>query len=743
MSGSKHIDRICVIVILFSLLLTVLFMNGGRFGLQVMADEDAERYSDSAYFTTNDRNADWDTGSACVITLDGSGGKISGSGAYFYDGDLVISASGYYVITGSLDDGSIIVDAYDNSKIWILLDGVDVNSPDSAALIVEQADKVFLTLAEGSANTFTGAETFSEEALEDGVSGAVFARDDLTVNAAGDGSGKLTVSAPAGHGIAANDDLVITGGTITVTAAEDAVHAHDSVKIMGASLDLTAGDDGVKVTNEAEGQGYFYMLSGSLAIVCAGDGIHAAGEITIDGGSFTIAAGDDGIHSDTSFVMTDGKISISECCEGIEAITIEIGGGDTLICSSDDGLNANGGSSGFGGGFGGDTGAQGNMNRDAGNAAASTDAGLATGTSTETWIRVTGGTLTVISETGRDADGLDSNGDIFIEGGTVLVSLVGSGGNCAIDCGSESGGVAEISGGTVIACGSSTMAESFDSTSTQASVFCSLSDMAEDGSTLTLTGADGSVLLEWEVPCSFNSVNLSSPEMRVGETYTLTIGGESQEITLEDTVTTSGTASGMGGGMGGFGGTGGFGGEGRPGSAGGFGGRRQWSQTGDQSADGSIWPAEQSGEAGQQAPSTGIPAGMSGDPSEMREIMEMVRSGETSELIERIENGDYPHITEMIENGQLPSLEELQEALESGDIGSLFRMPDGAARESGMAGQGPAGEEVSEPEADEGAQEAGQTVDPMTVIILIAASAAALLAGIFAVRRLEDPAGVR
>ena len=169
----------------------------------------------------------------------------------------------------------------------------------------------------------------------------------------------------------------------------------------------------------------------------------------------------------------------------------------------------------------------------------------------ETYISISGGNIMIVNEVGQDADGMDSNGDIKISGGTIYISLLGSGSNCAVDYASENGGVAEITGGTIIACGASSMAESFDSTSTQASILYNTSSVMEAGTTLAVKDADDNVLLSWEVPCSFSSALISCPEMKVGGTYTVLAGETSEEITLEDVSTTYGDAQGgmQGGGM--------------------------------------------------------------------------------------------------------------------------------------------------------------------------------------------------
>ena len=605
MSTHNTLDKICVAIVICSLVLTVLFMNGEALGITKIVDEDAEQNSDSAYFTTNDQNGSWDTTGAAVITLTGDGASISGNGAYVYDGNVVIAEAGRYVFSGNLEDGSIIVDTHDSSKVWILLDGVEINCSDDACIQVDQADKVFLTLAEGSENTLISGSAYSDTALSDGTDGAIFAHDDLTIN----GSGSLTVTAQYSHGISANDDLVITGGTITISAVDDAIHVNDSIRIKDAAIAATAGDDGLLTTNEVE-NGYLYIESGTLDITASGDGIHTTGDITVAGGETNISAGDDGIHSDASVYVQSGTILISDCYEGIEALIIDVSGGDVSINCEDDGFNANGGSGDMFGGGGqmgggrndgtsGHGGMQGSGTDDgmtgerptppdmgeegmtgerptppgmdeegttgerptppdmgeegmSGGMPAGQETETASGSGqssadtedVETYISISGGNIRIVNEIGQDADGLDSNGDIKISGGTIYISLLGTGSNCAVDYASESGGVAEITGGTIIACGASSMAEGFDSTSTQASILYNTSTVAEAGTTLTVTDADGSVLLSWEVPCSFSSALISCPEMKVGGTYTVSAGGTSEEITLEDVSTTYGDSQG-------------------------------------------------------------------------------------------------------------------------------------------------------------------------------------------------------
>ena len=589
MSTHKNIDRICVVVLVLTLLVTVAFMNGEKLGIRVVADEDAESYSGSTYFTEKDVDGDWaDNAYTTYITLDGSGGTIDGNGAYFLDGDLVISNGGWYVLTGTLEDGKIIVDAHDSSKVWIRLNGVTISCSDDACLRVDQADKVFLTLAEDTENSFSSGTVYSEEALADNTGGTIFSHDDLTIN----GSGSLSITAGFKHGIDVNDSLVITGGTITITAPQDGIHVSDSLRFMEASL--------------------------------------------------TIDAGDDAVHSDDELYIESGTVLINSCYEGFEAVTIDITGGDITMYPTDDGINANGGSStmGFGGRGGGGTNgmpsppdfsgrdmssmsntleggmpsmpgemsgtsstdgemsgmpSQGEMFSMPGemSGTTSTDGEMTSGmpsqgempstpgempgaaqtensdtddTATdekEPYIRISGGTLTIINATGRDADGLDSNGSIYIDGGDIRISLLGDGTNNAIDYGSESGGECIVTGGTILAFGGSGMAEEFSENCTQCAVLYNIGSTVEAGTLFSLLDQEGEEIISYTPECSYSSVSFSLPEMTVGETYTVVCGENSSELTMDSTAVSAGTTAGekIGGnagghafGMGGMGG---------------------------------------------------------------------------------------------------------------------------------------------------------------------------------------------
>ena len=518
MSTHKNIDLICVVVTVLAIVLAVLFMNGERLGIEKVVDEDSENSSGSVYFTNNDLNGAWDSARATKIVLKGDRASVSGSGAYVYNGDVIINGTGLYDVSGALSDGSIIVDAHGTSKVWVRLSGAEIYCSDNAAFRVEQADKVFLTLAEGADNRIESGAEFSQEALDANVKGALFARDDLTIN----GSGSLTVRSGYRHGIAANDDLVITGGTITVEAPRDAIHANDSLRLCDASLTLKGGDEGIDVDAV---DGYFYMPSGRVEIDAGDDGVCVEGDILFAGGELTVAAADDGIHSGASIYIYGGTVLLSECFEGIEAIAVELHGGEVTMYPHDDGINANG-----------------NVLNGFVTLPSAEAAQAGSDDAAETYVLVAGGSLTIVNRDAQDADGIDSNGSIYITGGTVRISLPDSGTNNAIDFGSENGGAARISGGTVIACGSYAMAEGFDADSEQCSILYNVRLGVEAGSDAALLDEDGNALLFWNVPGSFSSVVFSAPEMTLGGTYTVVIGQSEETITLTQTSASFGDA---------------------------------------------------------------------------------------------------------------------------------------------------------------------------------------------------------
>ena len=207
--------------------------------------------------------------------------------------------------------------------------------------------------------------------------GAVFCRTDLVMN----GTAELTIQS-TDNGVVCKDDLKITGGTYTVTANSKAFEANDSIRIMDGIFVLRAGTDGLHAENsDDDSKGYIYIGGGELTITCGDDGLHATSVLQIDDGTLTISA-----------------------AEGLEGSFIQINGGTINITASDDGINA-----------------------------------ARKSTSTEVAVEFNGGTVNV-SMGGGDTDGVDANGNLYINGGVISVN-----GNSTFDY----DGTVAFNGGTV------------------------------------------------------------------------------------------------------------------------------------------------------------------------------------------------------------------------------------------------------------------------------------------------------
>lgn len=472
--------------------------QGGQTVVTEVSEESTPKTTNTDLFT--DRDLDPSYTDATTIDLS----KKSAS-------TVTISEAGTYILTGTYN-GRVVVNVGDQDKVQLVLDNVTIANNDGAAIYVQAGDKVFVTLKDGTTNKISSGATFSAADAEtgDNIDAAIWSKATLTFN----GTGKLTVSCDNGHGIVSKDDLKVTGGTITVNAGKKALAGKDSVRIHDGVLNLTAGDDAIHTSNdEDETKGFVY----------------------IEGGTLTIDSGDDGIHAETDLTIVGGVINITKSYEGLEGQDIAISGGKIDIVASDDGINASEGGSGTDntadfGGFG-----QGGGFAEHQNAT----------------LTISGGTLHV----NAGGDGLDSNGSMTVSGGTTYVSGPTNGGNGSIDCDNAS-----ITGGTVIAAGSAGMAMNFGSNSTQCSMLVSFDSAVSGGTEVTLKDSSGNTLLSYTPEKDYQTVVLSSADIKTGETYTVTAGSQSQTIEMTETLYGSGGMMGggmQGGGMQGQGGQGG------------------------------------------------------------------------------------------------------------------------------------------------------------------------------------------
>lgn len=249
---------------------------------------DATAVNADSPFTDRDLAGTYDESTAVSIQLNGDTASCESDAVTIEGGHIIIGAEGVYRISGTLTDGQIVVNAADTDKVQLVLAGAEITSSTSAAIYAREADKVFVTLAEGTENTLTnGGEYVALD--ENNIDAVIFAKTDLTLN----GSGSLTINAQAGHGVVSKDDLVIAGGNYTITAADHGLSGKDSVAIADGTFTITAGKDGIHGENADDlSLGTLYIADGSFYIQAQGDAISSQGALQIDGGTFELYTGE-------------------------------------------------------------------------------------------------------------------------------------------------------------------------------------------------------------------------------------------------------------------------------------------------------------------------------------------------------------------------------------------------------------------------------------------------------------------
>lgn len=426
--------------------------------------------------TIKDSDTDTDVSDAVEIALNGSSVSCSSSSVAINGSEITISSGGSYIINGTLDNGSIIVDA-DDAKVHLILNGVSIHSETSAAIYVKSADKTTITLAEDTDNTLSDSINYTYDDTDKEEPDAVlFSKDDLSIN----GNGSLNIEASFNNGITCKNDLKIISGAINVTAKNNAIKGKDSLTITGGTITLT----------------------------CTDDAIHSNNAIYIEGGDMTLSSSDDGIHADNTLVISDGTIDITICYEGLEAAAISIDGGAISITASDDGINAADGSSSSEGGPG---------------MRGGPDMGENSGSNCS--LTINGGTVYV----NAGGDGIDSNGYIVMTGGALVVDGPTDNGNGGLDYNNYF----TVTGGYLVVAGSSGMAQNISDSSTQCGALVAVSG-GTAGTPVTVADADGNVIISFTPAKSYNVLNISTPDMKTGAVYTIyqngTLTGSTQIV---------------------------------------------------------------------------------------------------------------------------------------------------------------------------------------------------------------------
>ena len=321
--------------------------------------------------------------------------------------------------------------------------------------------------------------------------------------------------------------------SITASGASSASSDTDS-----EAASSTSSDTDSTSTKGIKSDGALYVNGGTFTINSADDSFHSNSDVTINDGTYTISSGDDGIHADSALLVNGGTITVTESYEGLEGLNITINDGKIDITASDDGMNAAGGNdeSGFGGrggdGFKGmqapdaaqksdDTSENTQKSDDSSDTAQNTD----TASDDEMWMVINGGYVHVLA----GGDGLDSNGDLTINGGEVYVDGPSDNGNSAIDYGEKSSFY--INGGTVVAVGSSGMAEDVSSDSKQQVAFVKLDSQVDAGDVI-LKDADGNEIISYTVQKKYDCVIISTADLQAGQTYILSASGNESEVSL-------------------------------------------------------------------------------------------------------------------------------------------------------------------------------------------------------------------
>ncbi|MBQ7045414.1 MAG: carbohydrate-binding domain-containing protein [Clostridia bacterium] len=519
------------------------------------------------------------------------------AGATLTDGILSITMADTYIISGEAENLCLNIAVPTDQKLQIVLNSAKITNNKGPAIFVKSAEKVFLTLADGSVNTLSDSAEYTQTDSDTTLDAALFSKEDITIN----GSGTLNVTGNFKHGIVSKDDLVVAGGRLNVTAKNVALSGKDCVKISNAAITLNAGTDGIRSDNEeASDKGFVYIKSGTVDITARNDGIQSVtltkiddGQINvktgggssnastnadnsfnenwgfgrpqmnneynssatqtesakaiksgntviIGGGNINIDSADDSIHSNNLVEITGGSITVTSGDDGVHAdTTLNISGSDLKISKSYEGIeatniNISGGNLDITASDDGINAAGGNDSSAMGRPGMNQFAG---GSGT---INISGGYVLVDAS----GDGIDSNGNILVSGGVTLVSGPTNSGNGAFDYQTN----ASVTGGVLIATGSLGMAQGFSSAENQGAILVSTSSAA-GGSNVAVCYDNGKTVVSFTPKKAYQSVVVTAPGIKTSETYSIVVGGtvknadengygENLEISGGNTVTT-------------------------------------------------------------------------------------------------------------------------------------------------------------------------------------------------------------
>lgn len=507
----------------------------------------------------------WNASDLINISLSDNSSTADNSSVTIAGSKITITEPGNYIISGTLSNGQIVVKSADEGVVRIILDNVSITCSNNAPLYIKKATKAILVLSDNSVNTLSGGTSYQTDS-DNEPNAALYSKTYLAFY----GTGSLAVTSRCLDGICSKDGLVIKNGNISVTAVDDGLRGKDYIVMHDGTLTVTSGGDGIKSDNDSDNSlGYITVENGSLNVTAGGDGIsavtnikiangifdiktgggvtaklgttedegapppggggttsggytgtvsakglkglasvtidngtisinsaddaiHTHNAVLINGGNIDIATGDDGIHAESSIIINGDKVNISKSYEGIESAAITINGGEIYVAATNDGINATKGT--VSGGTESNDGSMFTMNS---------------------------GSLAVTASAG---DGIDSNGNLTIAGGTIIVHGPPSQPEVAMDY----NGTCNVTGGYFVMSGPySNMTQGASSSSSQYSFKLVTSSALSASSIFHIQDADGKNIVTFKPDRAYTSVIFSSPDIKSGASYSIYTGGSS------------------------------------------------------------------------------------------------------------------------------------------------------------------------------------------------------------------------
>ena len=472
----------------------------------------------------------WDSSSEVTIDLSN---PTATDGVTVSDGVITITKAGNYRLSGAYS-GQVKVEAADSDMVRLILDNATITNSTGAAINVVEADEVVIYTASGSTNTVSDGSSYSDTA-SGSPDAAIYSKSDLTLA----GEGTLKVEGKYEEGIHTTDGLVIASGTLEVTAANTGIKGKDYVDILDGTVTVTATKDGIKATNDTDGNRGWVRLSGGTVNISAGDdGFKAERVLEISGGTLNITESNEGIEAQYINIL-DGTVNVTSSDDGINASYSTSSSSSTESTSSSTtqtsqtaqsnqtAQNTQSGQSAQGNAAQGGQGGQppaggqapsGNMGQPPAGGGGGMGGGMGGGGGTfevvDATINIAGGTITV----NANGDGIDSNGTATLSGGTLVVNGPFMGGNTSLD----TNGDLLLNGTTVVAGNSGDMFEAPASSSISGYVKLTNLSNVSSGTTIQVADSSGKVVANYKVTNSNTALILvSSANITKGQSYTV------------------------------------------------------------------------------------------------------------------------------------------------------------------------------------------------------------------------------